>query len=294
MKTTITILTVLTCLNVISQESCPPTFKEIYNYQVGDKFAYDEEFWCLSEEPKLINYQRITFEVIGKSVSTDTTIYIIDGKLPESAVFSCNKRLYETGYRCDTVVLIDSANHFLNLCNTSWFQFSINSTGPFLSRIKTELVNNTIFKSYGGYENIFDIDTTINKNIEIEEKYMEGIGLYSQSFQKGNDKILIQLESYIKSGDTTFITSPGKNTLTKKQINLYPNPASDYLYIETENNRTIRSITAIDILGRKTGLNVTKFSSNALRIDTGNLRKGMHFLVIDMNTHRVTKKFIKK
>lgn len=293
MKTTITILSVLASLNILSQESCFPTFKEIFNYQVGDKYSYKEELWSLSEKPELLNYNKITFEVMEKFVYGDTTVYVIDGKLPESAIFSCESRYYQTGYRCDTVVLIDSTNHFLNLCNSSWFQFSIYSEGPFLSRIKSNTINNNILKSYGGKENIYDVDTSLNSSIEIEENYMKGFGIYSQSFQNSTGRIIIQLENYIKSGDTIYLNQINE-TQVKLQAKLYPNPVSDYLFVETENNSKIQSITVIDVLGRKTEIGAEEFSADAIRIDITKLKKGMYFLIIDTDKHHISKKFIKK
>jgi hypothetical protein len=76
------------------------------------------------------------------------------------------------------------------------------------------------------------------------------------------------------------------------QFNLYPNPATEYLTINTD--ATIQSVKAISLTGSMLNLTVSKFSNNEYRVDTKTLATGAYILLINDGKHTSHKKFIKQ
>ena len=76
-----------------------------------------------------------------------------------------------------------------------------------------------------------------------------------------------------------------------KNINVYPNPVKDMLYVETETE--IKEIIIYDVYGRH---QVTKTSSHQgdLSIDVSNLNNGVYFVRIKTDSGDVVRRFVKK
>ena len=76
------------------------------------------------------------------------------------------------------------------------------------------------------------------------------------------------------------------------QFNLYPNPATEYLTINTD--ATIQSVKAISLTGSMINLTVSKLSNNEYRVDTKTLATGAYVLLINDGKSTSHKKFIKQ
>lgn len=76
-----------------------------------------------------------------------------------------------------------------------------------------------------------------------------------------------------------------------KNINVYPNPVKDMLYVETETE--IKEIIICDVYGRH---QVTKTSSHQgdLSIDVSRLNSGVYFIRIKTDSGDVVRRFVKK
>jgi agmatine/peptidylarginine deiminase len=76
-----------------------------------------------------------------------------------------------------------------------------------------------------------------------------------------------------------------------KNINVYPNPVKDMLYVETETE--IKEIIIYDVYGRH---QVTKTSSHQgdLSIDVSRLNSGVYFIRIKTDSGDVVRRFVKK
>ena len=80
-----------------------------------------------------------------------------------------------------------------------------------------------------------------------------------------------------------------KSKLTDNDLNIYPNPTKDFLFVEGKN---IKSIEVYNILGQKLiKLNNTAFTER-IKIDCGMLKKGLFHLHIIKEDERVVKSFI--
>jgi PKD repeat protein len=85
----------------------------------------------------------------------------------------------------------------------------------------------------------------------------------------------------------------GINEIKGTELNIYPNPANNLIYIENVfNNVTIKNkeINIIDVLGKTV---ISTVANNIIhKVDISNLSKGLYF--IQINNKSITHKFIKK
>jgi len=86
-------------------------------------------------------------------------------------------------------------------------------------------------------------------------------------------------------------TSLNTNEFQKNEISVYPNPASDELFVKNENNIELSSIKITDLTGKTVAYQNSQLSS----INISNLSKGMYFVTIEeKNGNIVTSKIIKQ
>lgn len=89
--------------------------------------------------------------------------------------------------------------------------------------------------------------------------------------------------------NTTLTLS--RNTVNASQFQLYPNPAKDFITIDSKENQTIKTVSIVDVQGR----NVFTSSTETERISVANLQKGMYFVTLETEAGAITtKKFIKQ
>ena len=81
------------------------------------------------------------------------------------------------------------------------------------------------------------------------------------------------------------ITSPTLQTT----INVYPNPAKDYIYIDLPEEK-IKSVSLYNVLG----VLLKEQKSNMTSVDISSLPQGMYLLSIETDENVITKKFIKE
>jgi hypothetical protein len=73
-------------------------------------------------------------------------------------------------------------------------------------------------------------------------------------------------------------------------IDIYPNPANDFIFIR--NSENIKSISISDISGKIISENEYK-NSNEISIDISKMAKGIYFIKLTDNKNIFTKKIIK-
>lgn len=74
--------------------------------------------------------------------------------------------------------------------------------------------------------------------------------------------------------------------------NIYPNPTSEILFIET--NSQIDKISLIDLTGKQINTETTLINNSTHRLSLSELPKGVYFIILEANKNRITKKVIKK
>lgn len=82
-----------------------------------------------------------------------------------------------------------------------------------------------------------------------------------------------------------------RNTIETSRFQVYPNPAKDYITIDSEDNQVIKTVTIVDVQGRT----VFTVNGNTTKISVSNLKQGMYFMTLETETGTsTTKKFIKQ
>ena len=84
-----------------------------------------------------------------------------------------------------------------------------------------------------------------------------------------------------------FVSTEGVDELTASFL-LYPNPANDKLYIETETE--VEGVVVYDAFGRQQ----TTDNGQQSIVDVSNLNAGVYFVMIKTNEGVVVKRFIKQ
>ena len=78
--------------------------------------------------------------------------------------------------------------------------------------------------------------------------------------------------------------------LATAAITVFPNPAKDYLSIQTPSNTEIDKITVTDMTGKK----VLEQKHDTTQVDVQNLAKGIYVLEVSMGENKETRKFLKE
>ncbi|MDX1911124.1 MAG: PQQ-dependent sugar dehydrogenase [Saprospiraceae bacterium] len=91
--------------------------------------------------------------------------------------------------------------------------------------------------------------------------------------------------------ETTRVTSPG----TEDVLKIYPNPATDVCWLQMEEN-TFESVdlTLTDVSGRVWRNETLSGNLQTIRLETGFLRPGLYFLVVDTGNRRFRGKLVKE
>lgn len=132
--------------------------------------------------------------------------------------------------------------------------------------------------------NLSNIGFDLNKDNRSNNFYNLGSG-WTQSIAEGS----IMLRPVFSFNPT--ITEIEKTTTVSDQWTLYPNPANQYIIVESENQLETFSLEIFDISGRLL-INVEQYDWGPLSIE--NLKDGIYLLNISNNnsTSRIQKKFI--
>lgn len=81
-----------------------------------------------------------------------------------------------------------------------------------------------------------------------------------------------------------------RNTVDATRFELYPNPAKDFITINSKDNQVIKTVSIVDVQGR----NVFTSSVATARVPVASLQQGMYFITLETESGAVTtKKFIK-
>jgi plastocyanin len=75
---------------------------------------------------------------------------------------------------------------------------------------------------------------------------------------------------------------------------VFPNPAQDFIIYQANRNSIVQEIRILDITSRSVVILQKPYISNdQVRIDIGNLNKGIYFMIVKSETGIISRKFIK-
>jgi len=119
----------------------------------------------------------------------------------------------------------------------------------------------------------------------------ENIGMpYTYEFREEGSKIYLDITNFEGSVATLSNTTLSNSNFDQVEINIHPNPASNFLHIES-NQAEITGIEVFDLKGKQ----VMQSKSTSLdKVDVSQLSKGMYLLKLSTSQGELTKKFIKE
>lgn len=224
-------------------------------------------------------------------------VYSIDSNV--NAVFnnrfylredSINKRLYALDNNFDSKLYFD-------------FNLTLNDTtilfNPMFNITDTFVVTGIEFQLIGGIQRK-KIRITSNSFIPMEEIWIEGIGSEKGIFY-GNPPPYVgsplvslicffynnQLIYHKQGFDYCYYSNVGIDINYKESFKLYPNPATDYIYIEN-----IKEKTTVSVYNISSQLIKEVIVNEDSKIFLNNLSEGMYFVRIQNNIYNFTQKLI--
>lgn len=91
---------------------------------------------------------------------------------------------------------------------------------------------------------------------------------------------------------TEFVETLGVSNFKKNDFVVYPNPATNELFIHSKTNNTIDAVVLVDVLGKTIYQEVVKATFST--IDISSFQKGIYFLKVTHNGYEETIKVIKQ
>ncbi len=125
-------------------------------------------------------------------------------------------------------------------------------------------------------EKISSLEYSITSN---NNRYVEVVAVYE------NDMTSVGLVKEILAGDNI-------EDITENNINIYPNPVNDILYIEAESE--IEEVVVYDVFGRVQNLRISESQNLRNSIDVSNLNTGFYFVKINTKEGNIVKRIIKQ
>jgi hypothetical protein len=91
---------------------------------------------------------------------------------------------------------------------------------------------------------------------------------------------------------TAQTTNVGIESWLENSVNLYPNPAKEYVDIRVDGDLNVTMMEVYDVYGKL--INTVNVVENPTRINVSNLANGMYFVRVTTEAGMVTKTFVKK
>jgi hypothetical protein len=293
------LLLCLFLLSITAQSfgQCSPTLKEIYDFEEGDKFVYENIFVTLQNGRPVYRTTYDSFQVVKNLTSGDTIRYRIQ---------------YPT-ITIDTTLFIDSVNHALNRCENDWVsiwekpfidyvivngRYDRQDTNDLFLPLQIDSISKTPNSKYIiSIESIYYRDssgiivpTTSNSLLnEISQEYTKEQGMTQMNFTPFEESFSKRLIQLFRNGEYILYESYASiNQVHKTQkVRIYPNPTSTLLHIEASS--PIHSVKLFDTNGKMV-LSVNETKSMYI----GSLLPGIYIAEITSNQGIIRKKVYKK
>jgi hypothetical protein len=271
---------------------CHPTFAEIFNFNVGDKFNYITVFSYWDGISLFGHYERYSMEITDKINNGDTTMYLITGAIPPSIALGnyCNKEDLSCEKQIrDTLILIDSVSHYLNFCPDSSPIISIPEYDSIMAYIDVRNYNDdTIYSkcahNFQWYTDEGSWANSIFNSDHYDEYYAARMGLIKLNSLFHEAMFDTYLENCIISGETIIVNVvtdiPEPIISEMEEFILYPNPAGEHLTVTINSGIPIKSITIRTING--VSVKAETYTENSCRINMNiaDIPKGLYLLEI--------------
>ena len=296
-------------------------FKDFFNFSVGDVFQYatgDNNFIFY---PPLFTQGIKKIQILKCIQHTDTISYQVKTTLLDSQWVGGYKPVYTYSTSTDTIIYIDSANHFTNLYAKQMVPVVTTQYGsittPAINQLQVDIdAKGLAAKRYGitcpniypdstNYGVASSVDTINpylylirNEVLILGREAKAGLGITSDVYNNNDEAKTICLTGYVKGTDTVGIVTPDAQLMsiaTNKstslwEIILFPNPAHESCTIQFSSLFS-GSIEIYDNAGQRVFLNNIA-NSLSCKIDISNFSAGIYLVKCSTQNSFITKKII--
>ena len=144
-------------------------------------------------------------------------------------------------------------------------------------------ISNTIFNKFSPIENVDAI--TLNGPPVSDTIYLHNNDILKFNYVSGDGYIQINVKFFIENGGVPL--SINDVVENKLELSLYPNPTTEYLNLDSDNNLYNSTYTVYSLNGQ--AIRQGTLGDNRLYI--GDLPKGMYFIKLDVDGSDVVKEF---
>ncbi len=247
-----------------------------------------------SNQPIITNSTLNTFvSELCADVTTELNVSICDGEefngYGESGVYT---EIIPLDYGCDSTIIINLEVQGITYSSQEFFVCegsTLDINGVEYTFTESQEISDTIITPEGCISHVlkYEIEVIPIQNIEIDTTICEGLdfngltesGIYtldSFDLMTGCDIITtIDLE-VLPMDDPSCIVAT--EDLIEKEVNIYPNPVSDQLYIETGSQ--IEAVSIYSMTFQKVHELKISTKTKRLQISMANLTQGLYIIVI--------------
>ena len=168
-----------------------------------------------------------------------------------------------------------------NYTATANFTYTATSTTT-VDFTSTATNQDNILWNFGDGTTSTQPNTTHTFDFNVQNSYTVVLTAYKNC--KEHHKLITITQSELSTADFEINTA----------FNIYPNPTLGTIYIDKNNGETIKSVKIYDVIGKQISANLYTISSTFEQIDIRNLSAGIYLLQIDLGTHQINKKIVKK
>ena len=96
--------------------------------------------------------------------------------------------------------------------------------------------------------------------------------------------------------DYVYLNTVGITDLNDKSFNFYPNPVTSSATLRMSQLKSVATVLITDLLGQSVfNFDVdTRLTSDEFSMDLSELPNGMYFIVVESNSKKIVKRFVKK
>lgn len=265
------------------------TVKQVFDYQIGDKFYYDDKSNSfLGNESYIRKLKRVKITDKYYSENKDTLFYerSIDGYIHAPYDSAWHYDFFETS---DIIFYTDLDSSIFYHCFKQYFRYLNDYPWDQTFYISDTLIYNSTTlcnKTINGYHfSEFSYDDIV--------EYGEGLGITKVSQLREECLCYMEyytLEYFKKGSDSCGTPDDRTNTglndrLDLEDIEIYPNPTYSYIWISSKINLSGYKFALYTLTGRVFEINYDRQYINLSYLDAG-----MYYLVITgRNKHKVFK-----
>lgn len=238
-----------------------PTFRNVHDYDVGDEFHWYKKVGSYgSVYTKWIE----KYEITGKSYASgnDTVYYVRSGT--STTVFDIN------GPNSTSTINDTISFDYLDTLVSAFYDIDTIISDPSKFNGRNQFIGmNYYFKDSSDYDTSW-------------YNFVPGLGFENRiSFLfPPNGTIYEQTLLYYKKGSEEWgnkFVGAGENEKEGSEIKIYPNPASNQIFIESQNLSNADIVELIDVRGQVQALQFQN-RQGRLQLDVSDLAPGLYFI----------------